>query len=153
MTATPASDLAPADSSTEQNPPIRIIGLVCERSVELENRLNNDDRLLDDPSVKIITVPCSGIIQPIMMETSLKKGAKGCFATGCRMGDCHYREGNKFLQERLLGKRMPKLKPSVNKHRIEAYWLSAVEYDEFRDLIESFQATVDRVDADDAAAS
>ena len=128
-------------------PPIRLIGLVCERSVELDERLNAEGRLLDDPSVKIILVPCSGIIQPLMMETSLKNGAQGCFATGCRIGDCHYREGNKFLQERLLGKRMPKLKPAVDKRRIEAYWLSAVEYEEFRELIESFQATVAAIPA------
>ncbi|MDH4380049.1 MAG: hydrogenase iron-sulfur subunit [Vampirovibrionales bacterium] len=131
----------------EALPPIRLIGLVCERSVELEDRLNADGRLLDDPSVKIILVPCSGIIQPLMMETSLKNGAQGCFATGCRIGDCHYREGNKFLQERLLGQRMPKLKPTVDKRRIEAYWLSAVEYDEFRELIESFQSTVSSIPA------
>lgn len=123
-----------------------MIGIVCERSVSLENRLDANGHLLDDPTVKIITVPCSGLIQPIMLETALKKGAKGCFATGCRIGDCHYREGNKFLQDRLLGKRMPKLKPSVDKRRIEAYWLSVVEYEALRDYIESFQISVKTLD-------
>jgi coenzyme F420-reducing hydrogenase delta subunit len=138
-----------ATSPTQHNPTnedhlpeIKLIGLVCERSVNLDDKLTAEGRLQDDLTVKIIQVPCSGIIQPIMMETSLKKGADGCFATGCRMGDCHYREGNKFLQERLLGKRMPKLKPTVDKNRIEAYWLSAVEYNEFKELIDSFQTTV-----------
>lgn len=135
-------------TTTTSAPPAKpsMIGIVCERSVDLTDRLDANGHLLDDPTVKIITVPCSGIIQPIMMETALKKGAKGCFATGCRIGDCHYREGNKFLQERLLGTRMPKLKPSVDKRRIEAYWLSAVEYDELRDYIESFQTSVNNLD-------
>lgn len=145
--AAPTCDLPQADSAGETP---RLIGLVCERSVNLDDKLDADGRLLDDPTVKIIQVPCSGIIQPVMMETSLKKGAKGCFATGCRIGDCHYREGNKFLQERLLGKRMPKLKPTVDKNRIEAYWLSAVEYEELRQLISEFQDNVAKLDTADA---
>jgi coenzyme F420-reducing hydrogenase delta subunit len=78
------------------------------------------------------------MIQPIMIEAGLKKGADGVFCTGCRMGDCHYREGNKFLRERLLGTRMPKLKPSVDKQRVRAYWLSAVEYDAIKGMIDAF---------------
>jgi F420-non-reducing hydrogenase iron-sulfur subunit len=116
----------------------KIIGLVCERSVELEGLLDETGHMIDDPNVKIIKVPCSGMIQPIMMESALKKGADGVFACGCRMGDCHYREGNKFLRERLMGERMPKLKPNVDKRRVQAYWLSAVEYEEFKKMVLEF---------------
>ncbi len=120
------------------NPPVELIGLVCERSVDLRDELNEAGCLKEDPRVKIVKLPCSGHIQPIMIETALKNGAKGVFTTGCRIGDCHYREGNKFLMERLQGKRMPKLKPSVDKTKVDAYWLSAVEQGEFKDLIASF---------------
>ncbi len=120
---------------------IKLIGIVCERSVDLTDQLDEKGCLKDDATVKIIPVPCSGLIQPIMMESALKNGAQGCFATGCRMGDCHYRDGNRFLEQRLEGTRMPKLKPSVDKDRVEAYWLSAVEYEKFRHLIEEFQET------------
>lgn len=133
-------------AETTTKPDITMIGIVCERSVELDDRLDENDCLLDNPSVKIIRVPCSGIIQPIMMETALKKGAKGCFATGCRMGDCHYRDGNRFLDQRLHGTRMPKLKPSVDKNRIEAYWLSAVEYNKLKDYIDLFNARIEQMD-------
>ncbi|MEB3286413.1 MAG: hydrogenase iron-sulfur subunit [Vampirovibrionales bacterium] len=115
-----------------------IIGIVCERSVDFKGKLDENGCLLDDPKVKIVQVPCSGQIQPIMIETALKKGAKGVFTTGCRIGDCHYREGNKFLKERLMGKRMPKLKPTVDKTKLDAYWLSAVEYDKLRDMLSEF---------------
>lgn len=131
--------------------PVKMVGLVCERSVELDDRLDANGCLLDDPTVKIIQVPCSGIIQPIMMETALKKGAHGCFATGCRMGDCHYRDGNRFLRERLLGTRMPKIKPNVNKDRIEAYWLSAVEYETFVQMVGDFHEKVDKLGPPEAA--
>ncbi|MGE0199844.1 MAG: hydrogenase iron-sulfur subunit [Candidatus Melainabacteria bacterium] len=117
---------------------VKMIGLVCERSVDLTGCLDESGCMKDDPSVKIIKLPCSGEIQPIMIETALKNGAEGVFTTGCRIGDCHYREGNKFLMERLEGKRMPKLKPTVDKSKVEAYWVSAVEYDKFRDQVLAF---------------
>ena len=118
--------------------PVRVIGLVCERSVDFEGRLDDNSCLQTNSEVKIIKVPCSGQIQPIMLETALKNGADGTFALGCRMGDCHYREGNKFCRERLVGKRMPKLKPSVDKKRVQAYWLSALEYDELDAMANGF---------------
>jgi F420-non-reducing hydrogenase iron-sulfur subunit len=121
---------------TTENP--KLIGIVCERSVDFEGKLDDQGNMLDHPAVKIIRVPCSGQIQPIMLETALKNGASGTFALGCRMGDCHYRDGNKFCRDRLIGKRMPKLKPSVDKRRVQGYWLSAVEYDKLSEMVSQF---------------
>lgn len=144
MTATPILEPTAGTPSEEAQTPSnqKIIGIVCERSVSLRDAVDARGYLKDAPNVKIIFVPCSGHIQPIMIETGLKKGADGVFCTGCRIGDCHYREGNKFLRERLMGERMPKLKPTVDKRRVEAYWLSAVEYDTFLRLVREFDASL-----------
>lgn len=125
---------------------VKLIGIVCERSVDFEDKLDEHGYLKDTPGVKIIKVPCSGQIQPIMLETALKNGADGTFALGCRIGDCHYREGNKFCRERLIGKRMPKLKPNVDKKRVQAYWLSAVEYDKLKEMVDDFVADCRQMD-------
>jgi F420-non-reducing hydrogenase iron-sulfur subunit len=124
-----------------------MIGIVCERSVDFADHLDERGYLKDNPNVRIIKVPCSGMIQPIMLEAGLKGGADGVFACGCRIGDCHYREGNKFLRERLLGTRMPKLKPNVDKRRIQAYWLSALEYQKLCDLVGDFEEYVKNLPA------
>lgn len=118
---------------------LRLIGIVCERSVDFEGHLDEKGHMKDHPDVKIIKVPCSGMIQPLMMEAGLKNGADGVFACGCRLGDCHYREGNKFLRERLLGTRMPKLKPNTDKRRIQAYWLSVLEYEKLSEMVGGFE--------------
>jgi F420-non-reducing hydrogenase iron-sulfur subunit len=117
---------------------LRIIALVCERSVNFKSHLTESGHMKACDAVKIIKVPCSGIIQPAMIEGALKQGADGVIATGCRIGDCHYREGNKFLKERLEGNRAPKLKPSVDRNKIRAYWLSALEYNLFKEMAETF---------------
>jgi F420-non-reducing hydrogenase iron-sulfur subunit len=131
----------------------KIIGIVCERSVDFEDKLDDNGYLLDNPTVKIIKVPCSGQIQPIMFETALKNGAAGTFAVGCRMGDCHYREGNKFCRERLQGKRMPKLKPMVDKRRVQAYWVSAVEYDKMKVMVDDFVGVCSNLPAPEVKAA
>lgn len=117
---------------------LKVVALVCERSVNFKDKLDKDRCMSDCPEVRVIQVPCSGQIQPIMIETALKEGADGVITTGCRIGDCHYREGNKFLRARLLGERQPKLRASVDRKRIQAYWLSALEYQRFRDYADGF---------------
>jgi len=117
---------------------LRVIALVCERSVDFKGKLDGQGCLTACPEVHVIQVPCSGQIQPIMIETAYKNGADGVITTGCRIGDCYYREGNKFLQDRLTGERQPKLKNSVNRKRLQAYWLSALEYSRFQDMADEF---------------
>ena len=124
---------------------VKIIGIACERSVDFEGKLDENGYLLDNPSVRIVKLPCSGQIQPIMLETALKNGASGTFALGCRMGDCHYRDGNKFCRERLVGERMPKLKPNVDKRRVQGYWLSALEYDKFSEMVADFVIALEQL--------
>lgn len=130
----------------------KVIGIVCERSVDFSGKLDENNHMLDNPDVKIIPVPCSGHIQPIMLETALKNGAAGTFALGCRMGDCHYRDGNRFCKQRLVGERMPKLKPNVDKKRVEAYWLSAIEYDKLQEMVSEFVDKCDKLPAPEAKA-
>lgn len=117
---------------------LKVIALVCERSVNFKDKLDSAACMSDCPEVRVITVPCSGQIQPVMIESALKQGADGVITTGCRIGDCHYREGNKFLKARLLGERQPKLKPTVDRKRLHAYWLSALEYQRFREMATDF---------------
>ncbi len=76
--------------------------------------------------VKMISLPCIGMIQPDMIETGFNAGADGIFICGCVMGDCHYRKGNIWLQERLRDKGPPLLDKRVDRRRIREYWLSPV---------------------------
>lgn len=117
---------------------VKIIALACERSVDFKDELTADGCLKSCDSVRVIQVPCSGHIQPNMIDAAFKSGAEGVITTGCRIGDCHYREGNKFLKERLEGKRAPKMKPGIDKKRLRAYWLSAVETSLFKDMANEF---------------
>ena len=77
-------------------------------------------------NVKVISLPCIGMIQPEMIEIGFNAGADGIFVSGCVMGDCHYRKGNIWLQARLRDKRPPLLDKRIDRHRIRECRLSPI---------------------------
>ncbi len=121
---------------------VKIVVIACRRSVNLENELENKTELKGVKNCQVIQVPCSGMIQPRMIESAFGAGADGTIVMGCQIGDCHFREGNKFCRERLLGKRPPIIKKSVPKKRLRGLWMSEVQVSEFKSRIEEFKEHV-----------
>ena len=116
----------------------KILGIVCERSVDLKKHVQKN-RLKDKENVSIVELTCSGMIQPVMLEEAFKQGAEGVFVMGCQIGDCHFREGNKWCQERLLGQRPPNIKKTVDKNKVRGYWLAKCDYKKFLDKVNKFE--------------
>ncbi|MCE2928641.1 MAG: hydrogenase iron-sulfur subunit [Candidatus Caenarcaniphilales bacterium] len=118
--------------------------IACERSVNLDKELSGaHGRDLNGVSnAYVVRVPCSGMIQPRMIESAFNSGADGVIAMGCQIGDCHFREGNKFCRERLLGLRPPVIKKSVPKNRLKGFWMSEVQVKEFKQRVEDFKTEV-----------
>ena len=128
-----------------------VITLICERAAEVDSVMT-DDKLKDQPNVKVIKFPCSGMIQPLMVEAAIKAGASGVVVCGCQIGDCYYREGNKMIKERLLGGRPPGLKKFVDRRRVLALWLSRKQTDRFLSETKDFASYVKSLDADEKPA-
>lgn len=120
---------------------VKIAVIACARSVNLEGELSAS-QLNGVKNCNVIQVPCSGMIQPRMIEAAFNSGADGVIAMGCQIGDCHYREGNKFCRERLLGQRPPMIKKSVPKNRLRGLWMSEVQVEDFKARVEDFKGYV-----------
>jgi len=104
---------------------------MCERAADLNNILDASGKLEGVDGVSVVKFPCSGMIQPLMIEAALKAGAGGVIVCGCQIGDCYYREGNKMIRERLLGDRPPGLKKTVDRRRVVALWLARPQRQRF----------------------
>ncbi len=109
----------------------KVITLMCERSADVNDLLDADGKVKGVDGLHVVKLPCSGMVQPNMIETALKSGAAGVVVCGCQIGDCYYREGNKMIRERLLGNRVPTLKKATDRRRILALWLSRPQKDRF----------------------
>ncbi|MBX9691269.1 MAG: hydrogenase iron-sulfur subunit [Cyanobacteria bacterium] len=128
-----------------------VITLICERAAEVSDILDKNDQISGMPNVKVVKFPCSGMIQPQMVETALKSGASGVVVCGCQIGDCYFREGNKMIRDRLLGDRPPGLKKTVDRRRVMALWLSRLQKSRFLSETENFVEYVARLDTTEGA--
>lgn len=127
----------------QKNNKKKILGIVCERSVNLKKHLKNN-YLKDKDNVAIMSLTCSGMIQPNMIEAGFKAGADGVFVMGCEIGDCHFREGNKWCRDRLLGLRPPNIKKSIDKSKVRGFWLSQIDYKKFIEKVERFEKELEQ---------
>jgi F420-non-reducing hydrogenase iron-sulfur subunit len=123
-----------------------VITLMCERAADLNNILDSSGKLEGVDDVSVVKFPCSGMIQPLMIEAALKAGAAGVIVCGCQLGDCYYREGNKMIRERLLGDRPPGLKKTVDRRRVVALWLSRLQRQRFLSEAKEFVLQVHDLD-------
>ncbi len=77
-----------------------------------------DVTLLDAPDTRGVSLFCSGMIPPTLVEYALKKGADGVMLVGCRDNDCFYRFGHDWMKKRLAGERKPILRARADRRRI-----------------------------------
>ena len=64
------------------------------------------------PGYAVRPVPCSGWVEPKLIERLLGKGAAAILIVGCGSADSFGREGNRWMPARLAGTREPEFRPS-----------------------------------------
>ncbi|MFM8369698.1 MAG: hydrogenase iron-sulfur subunit, partial [Chloroflexota bacterium] len=66
----------------------------------------------NDPNVHIVPLTCIAMANPNLAAQALEAGASDVQFIGCPPEDCANREGNVWLNDRINGERLPKLKPN-----------------------------------------
>jgi F420-non-reducing hydrogenase iron-sulfur subunit len=116
----------------------QVLGLICERSVPIDELMRPDGRLREMSNVHLLRFPCSGMIKPSLAQLALDAGWDGVIVTGCGVGDCHFREGNLWARERFLGDRAPNKFRRMDQRRVCMIWKAASEPDEFLGEVRTF---------------
>ncbi|MBN2374775.1 MAG: hydrogenase iron-sulfur subunit [Sedimentisphaerales bacterium] len=65
----------------------------CSNSVDCEELHQCCSRLKED-DIKLIDLPCSGKVTIPYLMKAFETGADGVLILTCKVGDCHYLEGN-----------------------------------------------------------
>jgi len=89
---------------------IKILVFGCEHGFDVTR--------LDNRETAGITLLCSGMLPPTLIEYALRNGADGVMVSGCRHADCYFRFGNRWMEQRLAGERPPVLRSRVDRRRI-----------------------------------
>ncbi len=94
--------------------PQRIVLFSCRQAADFS--------ALANATTAVLELECAAMLPPSFIEYALRLGAGGVVVTGCREGDCEFRLGDRWLQQRLSGQREPRLRASVAREQIEVQW-------------------------------
>ena len=101
-----------------------------------------DVRALRDARTIPISLRCSGVLPPSFLEYALRSGALGVLVTGCPPGECAYRLGARLTEERLAGRRQPRLRASVPGERVRLAWAGRGEDGKLHTALAQFRAAL-----------
>lgn len=118
----------------------KVIGFLCNWCSYAGADMAGTSRMGYPQNIRIIRVPCSGRVDPLLVVKCFQRGADGVLVSGCHPGDCHYTEGNYHTRRRfaLLREFLDYL--GIAKERLRVEWVSASEGQRFSDLVSDFTA-------------
>jgi quinol-cytochrome oxidoreductase complex cytochrome b subunit/coenzyme F420-reducing hydrogenase delta subunit/Fe-S-cluster-containing dehydrogenase component len=99
------------------------------------------------PDTAVVSLLCTAMLPPSFVEYALRTGADGVLITGCRDGDCQYRLGNRWTEERLAGRREPHLRALVPRVRVHVAWAGPTDAESLGAELERFRRTLESLPA------
>ncbi|MDP2953355.1 MAG: hydrogenase iron-sulfur subunit [Chloroflexota bacterium] len=123
----------------------KIVCFLCNWCSYAGADMAGTSRMTYPPHIRIIRVPCSGRVDPLLVAKCFQQGADGVLVAGCHPGDCHYSEGNYYARRRLtlLGRFLEYLGIEPERFRLE--WVSASEGRKFSQVVADFTGAVARL--------
>lgn len=113
----------------------KILAILCNWCSYAGADLAGVSRIQYPPNVRVIRIPCSGRVDPLMIMKSLQSGFDGILVSGWHPGDCHYLAGN-FIARRRFATIKPLLEfIGIEPNRVQFSWISAGEGQRFADVI------------------
>jgi len=127
-------------------PPMRILGLVCENDAYPAIDIAGLNRLQFSADVRLIPIRCLGSVNVIWIKEALSKGMDGVFVLGCKHGDdyqCHFVKGSELASIRMkkIGEALASLALEVE--RVAQFEIAIDEFDKVPTIINNFVKLVE----------
>ncbi len=129
-------------------PPLRILGLVCENDAYPALDIVGLNRLTYSADVRIIPVRCLGSVNVVWIKDAMAKGLDGVFLLGCKPGDdyqCHFVKGSELSDIRIkkIGDALSSL--ALEEERVAQFQVAIDDYDKLPQIIDDFVASVEEM--------
>jgi quinone-modifying oxidoreductase subunit QmoB len=137
----------PSEDDYEE-PPFRILGLVCENDALPALDIAGMNRLAYSSQVRFVPVRCLGSVNVIWIKDALSQGMDGAFLLGCKHGDdyqCHFVKGSELASIRMekIGDALEAL--ALEKERVTQFEIAIDEYDKLPEMINSFVKMIEEL--------
>ena len=123
----------------------KIIGFLCNWCSYAGADMAGTSRMSYPDNIRIVRVPCSGRVDPLLIAKSFTEGADGVLIAGCHPGDCHYNEGNYYARRRFALLKALLDFMGIEKERFRLEWVSAAEGKRFTEVVTSFTDAVTKL--------
>jgi F420-non-reducing hydrogenase iron-sulfur subunit len=132
-------------SDAKQEREIKIVGFLCNWCSYGGADTAGVCRFRQPTDLRIIRIPCTGRIDPLMVVKSLIQGADGVLVSGCHPNDCHYAVGNFYARRRMevLKRFLPYM--GFQSERFRYTWVSASEGQIWQQVVTDFSETIHRL--------
>jgi len=127
----PKTEGTQASTAWEPN----IVGFLCNWCSYAGADLAGTSRIPYPCNVRIIRVPCSGRVDPLMVLRAFREGADGVLVSGCHPGDCHYIEGNYYARRKFIALKKLLDHVGLEPGRFRVSWVSASEGRKWADVV------------------
>ncbi len=137
----------PSEDDYEE-PPMRILGLVCENDAYPAIDMAGLNRLSFSADVRLIPVRCLGSVNVIWIKDALSVGIDGVFLLGCKHGDdyqCHFVKGSELASIRMkkIGEALASL--ALENERVAQFEIAIDEYDKLPQIVNDFVASIEEM--------
>ena len=137
----------PSEDDYEE-PPLRILGLVCENDAYPALDIAGLNRLVYSADVRFIPLRCLGSMNVIWIKDAMAQGLDGVFLLGCKHGDdyqCHFVKGSELSDVRIqkIGEALSSL--ALEEERVAQFQVAIDEYDKLPQMINDFVETVEEL--------
>lgn len=136
-----ASTAAPLEAKGEAFEP-KIMAFVCNWCTYTGADLAGTSRIQMSPNVRMVRLPCTGRIDPLMLIKAFERGADGIIVSGCHPGDCHYTAGNYHARRRFTIFREIMTFMGIDPERVTFSWVSASEGRKWSEIVNETTARV-----------
>ena len=105
----------------------KIVAFCCNFCAFAAADLAGAMRIQYPPNVRIIRLPCTGKVDPLLLMKAFEQGADGVFVAGCLEGECHFLEGNLRAKKRVTYVKRLLEEVNIDPERLEMFNLSSAE--------------------------
>ena len=137
----------PSEDDYEE-PPMRILGLVCENDAYPAIDIAGLNRLSYSADVRFIPIRCLGSMNVIWIKDALSQGMDGVFLLGCKHGDdyqCHFIKGSELAEIRVkkIGDALASL--ALENERVAQIDLAIDDYDKIPQIVNEFVESIEEL--------
>lgn len=112
-----------------------MVGFLCNWCSYAGADLAGTSRLSYASNVRIVRVPCSARVDPLMVLRAFREGADGVLVSGCHPGDCHYQVGNLHARRKFIALRELLKLVGIDERRFRVSWVSAAEGKKWAEVV------------------